>query len=200
KALAPHFDWSEEFRALGVTPEGHVNVSQPKLLQAFDGLLASASMDDWRSYLRWRLLNGEANRLAASFETESFAFYGTALTGAKEQRPRWQRCVIATDAMLGEALGHEYVDRYLPPEAKARAREMAVNIVNELKLSIQTRDWMTAPTKAKALEKIDALNIKIGYPDKWKDYAGVTIDRGAYLDDVLSASRYAVRDDLSQIG
>jgi endothelin-converting enzyme/putative endopeptidase len=122
------------------------------------------------------------------------------LTGAKEQRPRWQRCVIATDAKLGEALGHEYVDRYLPPEAKARAREMAVNIVNELKLSIQSRDWMTAPTKAKALEKVNALNIKIGYPDKWKDYAGVKIDRATYIEDVLSANRYEVRDDLGQIG
>jgi putative endopeptidase len=200
KTLAPHFDWSEEFHALSVKPEGHVNVPQPKLVQAFDGLLASASMDDWRSYLRWQLLNGEASELAASFETERFAFYGTALTGAKELRPRWQRCVIATDAMLGEALGREYVDRYLPPEAKARALQMAVNIVNELKRSIETRDWMTAPTKAKALEKVSALNIKVGYPDKWKDYAGVVIDRATYLEDALSAARYGVRDDLSQIG
>jgi endothelin-converting enzyme/putative endopeptidase len=200
KTLAPHFDWSEEFHALGVTPEGHLNVPQPKLVQAFDGLLASASMDDWRSYLRWQLLNGEASELAASFEKERFVFYGTSLTGAKELRPRWQRCVIATDAMLGEALGREYVDRYLPPEAKARARQMAVNIVNELKRSIETRDWMTAPTKAKALEKVSALNIKVGYPDKWKDYAGVVIDRATYLEDYLSTARYDVRDDLSQIG
>src|SRR5580658_4590233 len=200
KTLAPHFDWSEEFHALSVKPEGHVNVPQPKLVQAFDGLLASASMDDWRSYLRWQLLNGEASELAASFETERFAFYGTALTGAKELRPRWQRCVIATDATLGEALGREYVDRYLPPEAKARARQMAVNIVNELKRSIETRDWMTEPTKAKALEKVSALNIKVGYPDKWKDYAGVVIDRTTYLENYLSAARYEVRDDLSQIG
>ncbi len=84
--------------------------------------------------------------------------------------------------MLGEALGHEYVDRYLPPAAKARAREMAVNIVEELKRSIATRDWMTAPTKAKAMEKLNQLNIKIGYPDKWKDYSGVVVDRSTYLD------------------
>lgn len=200
RTLAPHFDWTEAFRDLGVTVEGHVNVPQPKLLQAFDGLIVSASMNDWRSYLRWQLLNGEAPRLAASFESENFGFYGTTLSGAREIRPRWQRCVIATDLMLGEALGHEYVDRYLPPEAKARARQMALNIVNELKQSIETRDWMTAPTKAKALEKVSALNIKIGYPDKWKDYAGVVIGRTNYLEDTLSAARFAVRDDLSQIG
>jgi endothelin-converting enzyme/putative endopeptidase len=200
QALAPHFDWTEEFHVLGVTTEGHVNVPQPKLVQTFDALLASSSVDDWRRYLRWHVLNDEAQYLASAFEDARFEFYGTALTGARVMRPRWQRCVIATDAMLGEALGHEYVDRYLPPEAKARARQMAVNIVNELKLSIESRDWMTAPTKAKALEKMDALNIKIGYPDKWKTYAGVKIERSAYLEDVLSAKRYEVRDDLEQIG
>ncbi|HEX9201961.1 MAG TPA: M13 family metallopeptidase [Acidobacteriaceae bacterium] len=199
KALAPHFDWDAEFHALTVPTAGRINVSQPKLLQAFDALLASSSVDDWRFYLRWHLINAEAPYLSAAFDDERFAFYGTTLTGAKEQRPRWQRCVIATDGMLGEALGHEYVDRYLPPEAKARARTMAVNIVNELKISIASRDWMSAPTKAKALEKVNALNIKIGYPDKWKDYAGVHIDRAAFLGDVLSAKSYAVRDDLGQI-
>jgi endothelin-converting enzyme/putative endopeptidase len=200
KTMAPHFDWSAEFDSLGVSKDGHANVSQPKLVAAFDGLLASASIEEWRFYLRWHLLHSQAPSLSAPIEEENFAFYGTTLSGATEQRPRWQRCVIATDGNLGEALGHEYVDRYLPPEAKARARTMAVNIVNELKLSIESRDWMSAPTKAKALEKINALNIKVGYPDKWKDYAGVTIDRTTYLEDVLSAARYEVRDDLGQIG
>ncbi len=199
KTLAPHFDWDAEFRALAVPTSGHVNVPQPKLLQAFEALLMSASVDDWRNYLRWHLINTEAPYLSTAFDDLRFSFFGTVMTGAKEQRPRWQRCVIATDGMLGEALGHEYVDRYLPPEAKARARTMAINIVNELKLSIQSRDWMSAPTKAKALEKINALNIKIGYPDKWKDYAGVHIDRATYLADVLSARSYAVRDDVGQI-
>jgi putative endopeptidase len=200
KALAPHFDWDKEFALLAVGKEGHINVPQPKLMTAFDNLLTTVPLDEWKAYLRWQLLNGEAMSLAAPFEDEHFAFYGTTLTGAKEQRPRWQRCVIATDRMLGEALGHEYVDRYLPPEAKARAREVAVNIVEELKRSIATRDWMTAPTKAKAMEKLNQLNIKIGYPDKWKDYSGVVVDRSAYLEDVLSAARYGVRDDLQQIG
>jgi endothelin-converting enzyme/putative endopeptidase len=200
KTLSPHFAWEEEFSALSVSSGGHLNVSQPKLLQTFDTLLGASSIEDWRLYLRWHLLHAEAPYLAAPIEEENFAFYGTALTGVTEQRPRWQRCVIATDNKLGEALGHEYVDRYLPPEAKARAREMAVNIVNELKLSIETRDWMSAPTKAKALEKINVLNIKVGYPDKWKTYDGVIIDRTTYLDNVVSATRYAVKDDLNQIG
>jgi putative endopeptidase len=200
RKLAPRFDWNAEFLALGVRPAGHVNVPQPKLLQTFDALLGSASLDNWRAYLRWQLINGEASRLAAPLEAEHFAYYGTALTGVKEQRPRWQRCVIATDAMLGEALGHEYVDRYLPTEAKSRARQMALNIVDELRRSIASREWMTAPTKARALEKVNRLNIKIGYPDRWKNYAGVAIDPATYLLDALSAARFAVQDDLGQIG
>ena len=169
----------------------------------FDALLGSASLDNWRAYLRWQLINGEASRLAAPLEAgERFMYYGTVLTGVLEcQRPRWQRCcVIATDAMLGEALGHEYVDRYLPAEAKSRARQMALNIVDELRRSIASREWMTAPTKARALEKVNRLNIKIGYPDRWKNYAGVAIDPATYLLNGLSAARYAVQDDLDQIG
>ena len=200
KKLAPNFDWDAAFQILGIPGDGRINVPQPKLVQDFNDLLQSVAIDDWKLYLRWTALHTNAAYLAAPFEEENFAFFGTTMSGAKEPRPRWQRCVIATDSMLGEALGHEYVDRYLPPKAKDRARQMAVNIVDELKRSIQSRDWMTAPTKAKALEKVGSLNIKIGYPDKWKDYTGVTIEPDSYLQNVLNARRYEVRDDLGQIG
>jgi endothelin-converting enzyme/putative endopeptidase len=200
KKLAPDFDWDAAFQTLGIPKEGRINVPQLKLVQQFNTLLKSAAIEDWKLYLQWTVLHSNAAYLSAPFEEENFSFFGTTMSGAKEQRPRWQRCVIATDSMLGEALGHEYVDRYLPPEAKTRARQMAVNIVDELKRSIQSRDWMTAPTKAKALEKVTSLNIKIGYPDKWKDYAGVKIERDSFLENVLSARRYEVRDDLGQIG
>jgi endothelin-converting enzyme/putative endopeptidase len=200
RSLAPRIAWDRAFGRLGIPQDGHLNVEQPQSVVALNELLATAPVADWRWYLRFSVLNGEAPRLAAAFADENFAFYGTTLTGATEQRPRWQRCVIATDRMLGEALGHEYVDRYLPPEAKRRAREMALNIVAELKRSIETREWMSSPTKQKALEKVDALNIKIGYPDRWKDYRGVVIDPATYLADALSAARYDVRDDLGQIG
>lgn len=198
--LAPHFAWRLEFGALGVPTDGHANLPQPKLLEAFDALLGSASVAEWRAYLRLRVLGAEAGYLPAAFEDASFAFYGTALNGVSAQRPRWQRCVIATDRLLGEALGREYVDRYLPPAAKARAREMAVNIVDELRRSIETREWMSAATRAKALEKVDALNIKVGYPDRWKDYAGVAVDRERLLESALSAAAFAARDDRGQIG
>lgn len=200
KKLAPHFDWDSAFGTMKVPTAGTLNVEQPRLLQVFDDMLATTPIDAWRAYFQWRLLNGEAAYLGSKFEDARFGFFGMTLNGAKENRPRWQRCVQVTDGMVGEALGHEYVDRYLPPEAKARARTMAVNIVNELKLSIESRDWMSEPTKKKALEKVDALNIKIGYPDKWKDYAGITFAPKTYFENVQSAMQFKMRDDLGQIG
>lgn len=199
QAMTPHFDWVSAYRALGI-PQGKLNVDEPKLVHVFDAELEATPIADWKSYLKWHVLRAEASALPAVFGDESFAFYGTVMTGAKQQRPRWQRCVRETDSQLGEALGQKYVEAYFPPEAKARAREMAVNIVEQLKLSIQRNDWMTPETKAKALEKVSALNIKVGYPDKWKSYASVQINRTEYLKDLMAAHAFRVRDNLDQIG
>jgi endothelin-converting enzyme/putative endopeptidase len=199
QALTPAFDWPSAYRVLAVA-EGKVNVDQLKEMKALNEALTTAPIADWKSYLKWHLLDSEGSALPVKFGDEQFAFSGRILTGAQEQRPRWQRCVRATDRELGEALGKMYVETYFPPEAKARARQMAVNIAAHLKLSIKTNDWMTPPTRAKALEKIDALNIKVGYPDKWKDYSSVHVTRGDYLSDLMSAQAFAVRDDLAQIG
>ena len=199
QTMTPHFDWAIAYRVLEI-PQGKLNIEEPKLLRVFDTEIEATPIADWKSYLKWHVLRAEASALPVAFGDESFAFNGTVMTGAKEQRPRWQRCVRETDARLGDALGKKYVEAYFPPEAKARAREMAVNIVEQLKLSIQNNDWMTPETKAKALEKVIALNIKVGYPDKWKSYASVQITRGDYLKDLMAMHAYAVRDDLGQIG
>ena len=199
QSMTPHFDWASAYRALNI-PQGKLNVDEPKLMHVFDAELEATPVADWQSYLKWHVLRTEAGALPVAFGDEAFAFYGTVMTGAKEQRPRWQRCVRETDGRLGDALGKKYVDAYFPPEAKARAHEMAVNIVDQLKLSIQNNDWMTPETKTKALEKVSALNIKVGYPDKWKSYASVQITRGDYLKDLMALHAFAVRDDLSQIG
>ena len=126
KRLAPHYNWDEQFQTLGLPKDGHLNVSQPKLMQTFDGLLETASLEEWRAYLSWTLLNSSAEYLSSAIEQARFNFYGTTLTGSKEPFPRWRRCVVVTDRRLGEALGHEYVDRYLPPAAKISGRTMRV--------------------------------------------------------------------------
>jgi putative endopeptidase len=146
------------------------------------------------------VLNAAADALSAPFVAENFAFNGKFLTGATEMKPRWKRCAEAADNQLGEALGREYVKKYFPPEAKARMQDMVRNILLAMGDTIKGLDWMTRDTKKKALEKLATFNPKIGYPDKWKDYAGVTISRTSYWDDVVSASKWNVADNRSQIG
>lgn len=199
QVMTPHFDWVAAYKTLRI-PQTKLNVPEPKVTRAFDAELETTSIADWRSYLKWQLLRSVAMALPVAFGDEAFGFYGTTMTGAKAQRPRDQRCVRMVDTQLGEALGRKYVEAYFPPEAKARAREMAVNIVDQLKLSIERNDWMTAETKTKALEKVGALNIKVGYPDRWKSYASVAIVRGEFLKDVMATDAFKVRDDLAQIG
>ena len=162
--------------------------------------LIKTPASDWRNYLKWQVLHAEAAALPTRINDEKFAFFGTIMTGAPEQRPRWQRCVQQTDAQLGEALGKLYVEAYFSSESKAKAREMAVNIANELRRSIEDSDWMTQTTKAKALEKVAALNIKVGYPDKWKDYSSVKTTANEFLASLMATQAFRVRDDLHQIG
>lgn len=196
--LTPHFDWKAYFVAARVTP-GVLNIDQPAFLAEFERQLASTPLTDWKTYLRWQLLNSSANRLSQPFEDAQFDFFQKQLAGVGELKPRPVRCAEQTDALLGEALGQEYVKRYFPPEAKQRAQVMVANILSAMHDTIVGLDWMTPETKKKALEKLATFNVKIGYPDKWKDYSSVTIKRGSYFEDTLSATRFLVADDHSTI-
>ena len=175
-------------------------MAQPAFLKQFDKELASTPLEQWRAYLEWHLLNGSADALSAPFVEQNFAFYGKYLSGATEMKPRWKRCAEATDSQLGEALGRAYVQKYFSPEAKARMQEMVKNILLAMHDTINGLAWMSADTKAKALEKLAAFNSKVGYPDTWRTYAGVTIERGSYWNDALAASRWNVNDNRSQVG
>ena len=197
--LAPAFDWGRYFDAAKI-PRIDVNVTEPAFLKAFNAELASTPVPVWKSYLEWHLLNAAADTLSKPFVEENFAFNGKYLTGATEMKPRWKRCAEATDNQLGEALGQKYVEKYFPPAAKARMQEMVQNILLAMKDTIVGLDWMSAETKAKAQEKLATFNPKIGYPDKWKTYAGVKIGRDSYWDNFVAASRWNVADNRSQIG
>ena len=197
--MAPEFDWVSYFDAARL-PRIDLNVTQPKFVQAFNRELAKAPIDQWRNYLAWHVLNTFADALSAPLVEQDFAFYGKYLSGATEMKPRWKRCAETTDDLLGDALGRAYVEKHFPPEAKARMEEMVRNIQLAMHDTIKGLDWMSPATKAKAQEKLSTFNAKVGYPDKWKDYAGVTIDRGSYFADVVAATRWNINDELSQIG
>jgi len=197
--LAPDFDWAAYFDVAKI-PRIDLNITQPKYLQQVDTELKSTPIAQWKTYLEWQVLNDAADTLSAPFVAENFAFNGKFLTGAAEMKPRWKRCAQVTDNWLGEALGRKYVEKYFPPEAKARTQEMVKNILLAMQDTIQGLNWMDAATKKKALEKLATFNPKIGYPDKWKDYAGVVVGRGSYWDDVVAATRWNVSDARARIG
>jgi endothelin-converting enzyme/putative endopeptidase len=197
--LTPHFDWAVYSQRVGVQI-GDPNVAEPKFMTEFDRQLASTPAAEWKTYLKWHLLNSAAPSLSDAFVAEDFAFNGAYLSGAKEMKPRWKRCVESTDRQLGEALGRKYVEKHFPPEEKARMQELVKNLRLAMGETIEGLEWMTAQTKQRALEKLSTFNPKIGYPDKWKDYSRVAIRRTFYWDDVVAGRKFNVEDNLATIG
>jgi len=197
--MAPKFDWADFF-AQAKLPTIPLNVQEPKFVQEFNQQLSAASLADWKTYLKWQLLHESAPYLSQPFVDENFNFYQRQLAGLSEIKPRWKRCSTATDEYLGEAVGQEYVARYFPPAAKARAKEMITNIIAAMSETVNQLDWMSPETKKKAQEKIATFNVKVGYPDKWKDYSHLTITRGDFFGDVEAAAKFVVADNLSTVG
>jgi putative endopeptidase len=200
QALAPHLSWDAYFQAVGSPKLMEINIGQPDFFKALDGLLTSVPLADWKIYYRWQLIHRSAPLLSEPFVQENFAFNGRTLTGSKEIRPRWKRCTSATDQQLGEALGQLYVQKYFPPEAKARALELVHNLLAALRDDLQTLPWMSPATRKAAIEKLEAFGIKIGYPDKWRDYSALKIDRSSYARNVFRAAEFENARDLAKIG
>ncbi len=196
--LTPHFDWSAYGKRMDVSFV-ELNLTEPKFIAEVDRQLAATSIADWKTYLKWHLVAFAAPSLSSTFVNEDFAFNGAYLNGATEMKPRWKRCVESTDQQLGEALGKLYVEKYFPPEAKARMQEMVANLRLAMGETIHGLAWMSDETKQKALEKLSTFNPKIGYPDRWKDYSHVPVSRDSYWDDVLAGQKFGVDDNLATI-
>ncbi len=200
QAMAPHVDWAAYFKHNELPTDLDMNVDQPKFLQEVDRQMQQTPLADWKVYFKWQLLNSTANSLSTPFVEESFAFNGKYLAGATEMKPRWKRCVESTDFLLGEALGKKYVEKYFPPEAKARMQEMVRNLLAAMRDDILSRPWMSDDTKEKAMAKVATFQQKIGYPDKWKDYSHVEIRRDAFFEDVIAGRKFVDEDDRATIG
>jgi endothelin-converting enzyme/putative endopeptidase len=196
RKLSPHFDWTGLWKALGVSP-GRVNVTEPAFLGEVDRLLATAPLADWKAYLRWQALHSAAPSLSSAFVKESYDFREAYLRGAQEMKPRWKQCAEDADNLLGEALGRIYVERYFPPEARARMQDMVKNLRLAMAETIEGLDWMSPATKKQAMEKLSTFNPKVGYPDKWKDYSQVKIRRDAYWESSVAARVFGVKESLA---
>ena len=199
-ALAPSFDWASYLKNVGLSRRTDATVGQPKYVERINQQMTGMALSVWQTYLRWRLINARAANLSQKLVAEDFDFKGRVLTGATELLPRWKRCVAAADNEMGEALGEVYVKKAFPPEAKRRALEMVANLVAALRSDISTLSWMSDPTRKQAITKLEAFIRKIGYPDKWRDYSALAIDRGPYASNVIRADSFETQRDLRKIG
>jgi putative endopeptidase len=200
RALTPDFSWEAYFRDVGLPGLDSLNVAEPDFFKHMNAQLNETPLADWKTYLRWHLIHSAASALSSKFVDEDFSFYDRTLTGIAEIRPRWKRCVRDTNNELGEALGQEYVKRAFPPEAKAQALEMIHNLIGALREDLSNLDWMGPETKELAEAKLDSMVLKIGYPDKWRDYSSYQVGRGPYIEEVWRANEFDFRWDLAKIG
>ena len=188
--VSPVINWTLHFQEIGLQNPGDFIVGQPAFVSELSKMMNDFSVDDWKVYLKWEVLNSSEAYLPIAFGNQNFEFYGKTLSGQMSQRPRWKRVQGATENALSEAIGQLYVKKYFPEEAKKRM----LNLVGNLKISLGERIkklvWMSDETKTKALEKLDAINVKIGYPDKWRDYSALEVSTDSYLANVLRARQF----------
>ena len=200
KQLTPDWSWDSFFASVGLSGLAESNVGQPDFFKEMDRQVSATPLADWKTYLHWHVLHTKASALTDAFVQENFNFYSKRLQGTAELQSRWKRCVQSTNRNIGEALGQVYVEKYFTPEAKARARAMVQNLISALRDDIPTLSWMSPETKKAAIGKLEAFNVKIGYPDKWRDYSKLTIDRKSYLANAQRAATFENARELAKIG
>ena len=199
-AQTPHFDWSKLMSAVGQPGLDRFSMAQPKFFDTMEAALADTPIATWRAYLRWHLLHQAAPYLSPAFVDADFAFFGKTLNGAKVLRPRWKIVIDQVNVAMGEALGEQFVAEVFPAEAKAEALDLVRNLQAALKARIEQLDWMSADTKKQALAKFATFSPKIGYPDRWRDYSGLTIKPGDYLGNAFAATAFEARRRFATIG
>jgi len=199
-ALSPLFQWKTYFAKVGLSPVEALNVETPEFFKTLNTELQNEDLANWKTYLRWHLVNANAPFLSSDFVNADFEFYGKTLQGAQELEPRWKRCVGYVDNDLGEALGQVYVEQTFSPEAKQRAQKMVKEIEDAMAQDINSLSWMTPATKQQAVEKLHTVANKIGYPDKWRDYSTLTIARDDEMGNVLRAREFEFHRQLAKIG
>jgi putative endopeptidase len=197
---APDFDWALFMKTAGLAGVDTVIVGQPEFLTALNGLLRTVPLEDWKRYLKYHLVRGLAGYLDDGTYREFFGFYSTALRGVQEPKPRWKRTVEQTNRSLGELVGQVYVKRYLPKGAKPKLLEIGNAIRSVYAERIRGLDWMSEPTKEKALKKLAAITMKLGYPDRWKDLSNLAVDRTSYVRNGMAANRWQFEYDAAKFG
>ena len=199
-AKAPGLDWNEYFQGAGLTKQSSFIVWQPTAFAGESALVASVSLDAWKDWLAYHLIESYAGILPKAFADERFAFFGQALSGTPQQRPRWQRGVFVVNGLLGDEVGKLYAQRYFPPQAKAEAQAMVANIIAAFRKRIDALTWMAPATKAEAQAKLTTLYVGIGYPETWRDYAALEIKSDDIFGNIWRSSVFEYRYEIGRLG
>ncbi|MEN2403129.1 M13 family metallopeptidase [Flavobacterium sp. MC2016-06] len=195
-----NIDWKKVLPILGIAKADTVIVGQPEFFTALNTLLKTYSTEDWKTYLKWNLVNSYASFLNKDIEKSDFKFFSTVMNGVTTQKPRWKRVVNQTDSSLGELIGQVYVAEYMPKGVKEKLEEIGNNVRDVFAEHIKKLDWMSAPTKEKALNKLSKIVMKLGYPDKWKDMSQLSIDRKSYCANVMNANIWEYKYMINKFG
>ena len=202
KNLNPSIHWDEYLSGLGLTDsflEWNV-VMMPSFFEGLDKILVEENLESLKTWLSWIFIRAHAPYLSKNFVSERFAFYGTTLTGQPVNRPRWKRAVSLVEGSLGEAVGQIYVEKHFPASSKTQMDKLVAHLIEAYRQSIDQLEWMTAETKAKAQQKLNKFTPKIGYPDKWKDYSSIVIDRNDLLENIKNVSEWEFEYEVKKIG
>ena len=200
KALTPSFDWTRYLADNNLSDVKTINVSEPKFFATVERLLKTVPLSDWKAYLRWHVVHASAPYLSEKLVAEDFDFYRKTLRGVTQMAPRWKQCVRYVDRDLGEALGEEFVRRTFTAETKQKTIEMTKLVEKAMENEIRTLDWMTQETKLRAMEKLHSIANKVGYPERWRDYAKVDVQRGDFAGNAMRATRFESEREIRKIG
>ncbi|HLW32189.1 MAG TPA: M13 family metallopeptidase, partial [Aequorivita sp.] len=199
--MLPEIKWEQAFKDMGITKKlDTLIVMQPKYMETVKQLFNKPDFDKWRTVMRWSTLNRSADMLTPEIEKANWEFYEKTLKGTQKQKPANERALTTVNGSVGEALGKLYVDEMFPPEAKQKAEAMIANVIAAFEDRIQALDWMSDSTKIKAIEKLDKFTVKIGYPDKWKDYSAMTVKPGqTFYDNMVAVKKWNLDYNLNKI-
>jgi len=200
KTLAPNLELDYYFEQLGFGTPTNFNVEQPEFFKEVNKMIKQVPISDWKVYLTWNFINRYAIYLSSNFDEANFEFFGKYLQGSKIQSARWKRVMRTINNYLGEALGQLYVEKTFPPDAKERAAKIVDNLKSAMKNRIENLEWMSDTTKSQALHKLSSFGVKIGYPDKWKDYSNLEIDRKSYIGNIIIGRIFSFKRNMEKLG
>ena len=197
---SPMFSWSDYFSGIGIEVPAEFVIDNPTFFSEISKMLSETAIDSWKSYLTWNVVNRFSPYLSSAFVEQQFSFYGKVLSGNEVNRPRWERVASSANMAIGELVGQIYVEENFPPEAKEKMVELVANLKAVYRERMQNLEWMSETTKQRAVAKLDAMNVKVGYPDKWKDYSDYTVTAECYATNIKNALQFAFRQNMDKLG